>query len=191
MKHKKMIVWTIVFLVIIVNSLNVLASFGIDDTRLGTFKQDSNVTLFQTCANCSYVMFTRVVSPHGEVLLENEHATKQDTTFTYDFNQTTRMGEYKVYGVGDMDGVDEMFAYSFMVEQELDIMKSSYLAILTLLVFGIILLGYIINVNIVSMLGSLGLVMTSLSLFSINTAIALILLFSGLILALYFAIKQY
>lgn len=82
---------------------------------IGYYERDTCVSLIQTCANCTYVNFTAVYSPRGELLLNNANATKQGTMYNYSFCNTSILGEYIVNGVGDVNGVDTVFAYDFEV----------------------------------------------------------------------------
>lgn len=82
---------------------------------LGTFKQDSEIQLTQTCSSCSEINFTKVTYPDNTEALGNVQANKDGSVFTYPFNNTDQLGEYLVYGIGDVDGEDTVFAYSFKI----------------------------------------------------------------------------
>ena len=82
---------------------------------LGVFKQNQCVELTQTCASCSYINFTKVTYPDSTIALGNVEATKIGSVFNYSFCNTTQLGNYKVWGIGDVDGTDTVFAYDFDV----------------------------------------------------------------------------
>jgi len=84
-------------------------------SSLGTFKQGESIELKQTCADCSYINFTRVSYPNGTRALGNVQTTKEGSIFNYTFYNTTELGTYIVEGIGDVDGVDTVFAYNFEI----------------------------------------------------------------------------
>ena len=82
---------------------------------LGTYKQNECVDLKQTCSSCSFVNFTRVSYPDGTRTLENVEAEKDGYNFNYTFCNTSQLGTYIVEGVGDVDGIDTVFVYDFLI----------------------------------------------------------------------------
>jgi len=85
-------------------------------SSLGTFNQNECIELIQTCASCSYVNFTRVSYPDGTTALENIQADKDGNIFNSTFCRTDQLGKYIVYGVGDVDETDTVFAYDFEIK---------------------------------------------------------------------------
>jgi len=83
--------------------------------NLGTFKKGECVELTQTCADCSFVNFTQVMYPNSTTAERDISATKDGISFNASFCKTSETGTYKVYGVGDLDGEDTVFAYEFEV----------------------------------------------------------------------------
>jgi hypothetical protein len=61
---------------------------------LGTFKQNENVKLIQTCSICSYVTLDSIKYPDGTMSIYNINMTKNGSTFYYNFNLTSQLGEY-------------------------------------------------------------------------------------------------
>lgn len=89
------------------------AEFGING--LGTVSQNECINLIQTCANCTYLNFTSVIAPNTTRLLENAEAEKSGTEYNYTFCDTASAGEYIVNSIGDIDGVDTIKSYTFLV----------------------------------------------------------------------------
>jgi len=52
-------------------------------TSIGEFQLDvDNVTIYQTCNNCTYCNFTRVMGPNNQTIISNIEATRDDTYFS-------------------------------------------------------------------------------------------------------------
>lgn len=82
---------------------------------LGIFKQNDCIQLKQTCADCTFVNFTRVSYPDSTKALTNVAAEKDGSLFNYSFCNTTQLGSYNVEGIGDTGGVNTIFIYNFDV----------------------------------------------------------------------------
>ena len=65
-------------------------------TSIGTFRQDSTIQIYQTCNNCTYCNFTRVMNPSNQTILLNVIAVRDETYFYYtiDGGNSTVMGTY-------------------------------------------------------------------------------------------------
>jgi len=86
-----------------------------EQTSLGTFKQNDCVDLIQTCADCTYVNFTRITYPNSSSASVNLAGTKSGSVFNAEFCNTTQLGDYIVYGIGDVSTTDTVFAYDFTI----------------------------------------------------------------------------
>ncbi len=64
---------------------------------LGTFQENTEVDLIQTCNNCTYCNLTSIKYPNGTNAFTNVEMTKDNTYFNYTFNETytSTVGEYK------------------------------------------------------------------------------------------------
>ena len=82
---------------------------------LGTFKTNTNISLIQTCGNCTYCNITSVEFPNGTNSIGEKSMTKSGFKYTYSYPIEGVTGEYVVSGVCDVDGVDTVWAYSFDV----------------------------------------------------------------------------
>jgi hypothetical protein len=87
------------------------------ETELGTFKAGDDILLLQLCSNCTYNNITFVTAPNSSELISNVIMTKDETKFTYslDKNYTTESGIYIVNGIGDLNGVQTIWRYTFEV----------------------------------------------------------------------------
>ena len=83
--------------------------------ELGTFKTGEDITLMQTCASCTYNNITSVVAPDSTELIGEVAMVKSGTKYTYSLGSgnVTQIGTYKVHGVGDLNGVDDVWVYTF------------------------------------------------------------------------------
>ena len=61
---------------------------------LGTFKQNEEVSLTQTCNNCTYCNLTTIQYPNGSIDITNWEMTKDATFYNYSFNETSQLGTY-------------------------------------------------------------------------------------------------
>ncbi len=71
---------------------------------LGTFQQGKNVTLFQSCSNCSYINLTSINFPNGIIISPNVQMQKDQYSYTYNFSDTNQSGDYKYTVCGDKGG---------------------------------------------------------------------------------------
>ena len=113
MIKKNLICFAFVFLLIV-------PMLSATQGSLGTFRVGENITLRQTCADCSFVNITSVVLSNvdsTEVISGQLAMTKSGTEYTYDLtsNYTTKLGNYIVNGFGDPGGTDTIFVYDFDV----------------------------------------------------------------------------
>jgi len=132
MKINKFLVF---FLFIFIFSTFVFA----EQQGLGVYKQNECVRFIQICSNCTYVNFTSVVSPDSVELLDNELSTsKRGTLFNVSFCETAKLGQYIVSGVGDINGIDTVFAYDFEITPTGKTMSNNLLPIISAFVFLII-----------------------------------------------------
>jgi len=83
--------------------------------NLGIFEKGECIQLKQTCADCTYVNFSRTSYPDSTIALGEVTAEKVGTVFNYTFCNTTEIGTYIVEGQGDVDSTDTVFAYDFEV----------------------------------------------------------------------------
>lgn len=64
-------------------------------TSIGTFKQNANVEIYQTCNNCTYCNFTKVKYENGTAFLTNVSAIKEGTYYYYN----VLGGNHSTFGV--------------------------------------------------------------------------------------------
>lgn len=112
---------------------------------LGTFKQGDCVDLKQGCASCSYVNFTRVIYPNGTQALGNVQADKDGSIFNYTFCDASALGKYIVYGIGDVDSTDTVFAYTFDIlsqDKEFKLQDIIFIIFLIIIFFAVLFGSY-------------------------------------------------
>lgn len=86
---------------------------------LGTFKLGNDVNLIQTCSNCTFNNITSVLYPNSTQTIGEFEMTKKGTVynFTLSSGNVTELGNYIVNGFGDLDGVNTVWSYIFIVTQ--------------------------------------------------------------------------
>jgi hypothetical protein len=83
----------------------------------GVYKQGEPISLTQTCADCTYINITSITAPNGIQIVGQVEMTKEGSVFNYtlDSSLTGDLGTYRVNGIGDPLGTDEVWTYSFEV----------------------------------------------------------------------------
>lgn len=116
---------------------------------IGTFQVEEDVEIYQECFNCTYCNFTVLKAPSGTTLLSSMEATQTGTHWGYDVGEgnITEQGTYSYcYNCGNSEEglvgcID--FDVTYTGEENSGTQISIYL---TVLLFLIILLGYLISI---------------------------------------------
>lgn len=83
---------------------------------LGTFEQNTCVTISQTCATCSYVNISSVSNKDNDTIISNiPMAFFGNGEWRYELCDTQYLDRYDVRGVGDIDGIPDNFATYFYI----------------------------------------------------------------------------
>jgi len=104
--NKKLLLFALVSLILI-------GTISSAQTSLGTYKQGECLDLIQLCADCSYNNITSVIYPNTTRLIYDMPMTQRGSEFNYSFCNTNLTGEYIVNGIGDLGGVNTVWAYTF------------------------------------------------------------------------------
>lgn len=82
---------------------------------LGVFKMGANVSLIQTCSNCSFVNLTTIQYPDSSTEFIGRLMTKIGTDYNYTFTNTSQLGKYIVSTCGDVDTELTCVSYDFKI----------------------------------------------------------------------------
>lgn len=84
---------------------------------LGIFKNNQDVTLLQTCSNCSYNNISNVYYPNSTTIIEDVVMIKTGNSYHYVLsgNYLQNFGRYIVCGYGDPDGIKTVWCYDFFI----------------------------------------------------------------------------
>jgi hypothetical protein len=82
---------------------------------LGVFFTSDCVERTQNCANCTFVNITSVVYPNSSDAIGEVTMSKRNNVYNHTFCDTTQNGEYIVNGVGNPDGDNVVFGYTFTI----------------------------------------------------------------------------
>lgn len=82
---------------------------------LGIFKTDSCVNLRQVCQNCTYVNITSVIFPDSTIAVGQVIMDSDGIGYNFTFCNNSQNGEYIVNGIGDIDGINTLWAYNYFV----------------------------------------------------------------------------
>jgi len=128
--------------------LGILLTSIASATLLGTFKQNQNIPLIQTCSDCTYNKITYIQKPDGAILNFNVEMDKDGTFYnwTLDSNYTDQIGIYLINGIGDIGGTEDTWYYDFKVTpdgKEFTTQNSiSYLGFILIILFTFFLTMY-------------------------------------------------
>lgn len=135
---KKYIIWIFVF-------FSVLVIANASQTELGTYTQNECVTLIQLCGDCTFNNITSVIYPNATVEILDSAMTQRGVEFNYSFCTTNDTGKYLVNGVGDLGGVNTVWAYDFYVTENGREEPDGYVIVMFALFFVIIFSWLIIT----------------------------------------------
>ena len=123
---------------------------------LGAYKQNECINLIQTCSNCSYVNITSIISPNAEQILGNVEMTKDGTLYNRTFCSTSLIGNYVVNGVGDLDGLQQVWNYDFEITPSGYTGTLGFYIILLIALGGCVVLGFSISEGWFVVIGGMG-----------------------------------
>ena len=105
--------------IIIYLTLTILLCISVSSSLelLGTFKRGEPIELLQICATCTFVNITSVTSPNSSIIIEDKEMDKIGNKFNYTLNGQQSLGTYNVCGVGDLEGTNTAWCYTFEVTQ--------------------------------------------------------------------------
>lgn len=151
-------IFLLTFIILMFGIINVSAS----SESLGTFRQRECVTILQT-GNCTYANITSIVSPDSTKALGTEiEMTQNGMEFTYDFCNTSQIGEYTVVGFGDLDGTQTNFIYDFEITPTGFTDTYGFYLLILGIAIGILVLGFYIKDPPIVILGSFALTLIGL-----------------------------
>ncbi len=94
-----------------------LASVSAAQESLGVYEKDDCVNLIQLCGDCTYNNITSIILPNTTRLILDIEMTQRGSEFNYTFCLTNEIGIYLVNGLGDLAGVDTVWAYEIEVTE--------------------------------------------------------------------------
>lgn len=84
---------------------------------LGSFDQYSCVNIKQICANCTYVNITSITSPiNNSQVLGQVEMTQDGTEYSYEFCDTSALGQYIVNWKANPDGITTIGNFDFQID---------------------------------------------------------------------------
>jgi len=104
-------------LLILIAILLILPVMAVQEESLGDFKRNNTIILSQVCDTCTYVNIDSIFYPNGTVINIDEAMIKTAQTFTYEFNDTNKLGQYSYYVCGDKDGNLKCERISFTISR--------------------------------------------------------------------------
>ncbi|GBE19352.1 hypothetical protein BMS3Abin17_00075 [archaeon BMS3Abin17] len=141
---------------------------------IGTFPQDADVEIYNTCNNCTYCNYTRIKGVNNQTLLSNVQATQDGTYFYYNLGEgnTTTLGDYTYcYDCGNA-AESETGCNTFKITPSGKSGTENLVTIifLVLMIYGITFIGFFYGRNIpITILG--GMAMMFLGIYLINSGV--------------------
>lgn len=120
---------------ILISLSSVLAS----QESLGIYAREECVDLIQLCGDCTYNNITSIILPNATRLILDVGMTQRGSEFNYTFCLTNETGTYLINGIGDLVGVDTVWAYEIEVTEEGNERPGSTVIVLFSILFLIIL----------------------------------------------------
>lgn len=120
-----------------------------DIPSIGEFPQDKNITIYQTCNNCTSINFTRLMNPHNQTLTTTLEATKDGTYYSTLIlsGNLSQTGTYTYCYVAGNQAESETGCLTFEITFGGDLMTEPmasvyWISIIFLMfIFGLVLLG--------------------------------------------------
>jgi hypothetical protein len=128
-----------------------------EQSNLGTVKMNSCIDLYQTCDDCSYVNLTSVKYPNGTIETMNLNMIKNGQDFSYNFCNTSKIGDYTYTVAGDKGGTYSTEVIGFSVSPSGFVGTLGFYILILVLSAGVIVLGFSKDDAPLVILGSLGL----------------------------------
>jgi hypothetical protein len=155
MKNKNILL-TLIGMILIIGIGLISAEVTPINSILGTYKIGECVTLYNTCADCTYMNFTSLLYPNGTLLLTNQNMTQSGEDYYFDHICLDQLGEYKYNTCGDLEGVvscEPIYIYTTPTGgQESNLTTFVVMIILSV---GLLLLAFIFKNNIFAFLSGL------------------------------------
>ena len=105
--NKKSFLWMFVLLCFVFNSYA--------DSGSVIYEQGENISLYQICDSCTFVNLESVILPSGEIVYLNSSMVKTGFSYTYNWSNTSELGEYFYFVCGDKSDVLTCETLSFFV----------------------------------------------------------------------------
>lgn len=163
---------TLLSLLIFLVLLNSISAFGFnnlvgDTDNIGIFKQ-GDVSIIQTCDNCTYVNITSIYFPQESrfILKEETIMNQSGTLFNYTQAWVNQTGTYVVTGHGDENGDDTSWVLTFQVGTDISI---GVFIIILVIAFAIAMIGIYIKNEYFAGFG--GMALGILGIFTFNNGI--------------------
>lgn len=125
---------------------------GASQDSLGTYKQGENITLLQICGTCTYSNITSIVLPNSTHIIIDAEMTRRGSEYTYSFDDTELLGTYLINGVGDLDGINDAWAYELYITttgaEKINDGESMVLLITTLTILSLSLFFFVLGMKL-------------------------------------------
>lgn len=137
--------------------------------NFGTFKQNTNVRLTQTCSNATWINISSVTVPDSKVGVSNVSMIYSNNgEYYYNYNVTQQIGTYNVNGISD--GCQNDFSYNFEVSPSGFVNTLGFYLTILIAIALVIILGFKMEDAWFIVVG--GMMLMIFGIYSINSGVA-------------------
>lgn len=159
----KNVLFTLMFIFLI-------AGVSAEVENFGNFKQNTCISIPQTCSNCTVVTLNKIQLPNGQQTIINEAMTKTGNVYNYTYCGNSLIGKYLVTTCGDVDGFSTCVDYTYEVSPNGQEGSLGFFIVIVLVLAGLVLLGFSVGDGWFVVFGGMGLV--AFGLYSVTNGIA-------------------
>ena len=101
-----------VLILLIISIFFILPMISSTETQMGVYQKGDCIELIQLCGDCTYNNITSIQYPNETKVILDVEMTKRGTEFNYTYCFPELNGRFNINGVGDLGGVDTVWAYT-------------------------------------------------------------------------------
>ncbi len=131
----------LIFLVVLFSLVTTLAA----ESSLGVFPTGQDINVIQLCATCTSNNITSITYPNSTEAVGFVQMTRNGSQYNYTLSNTivSVVGNYKVNGIGDINGENEIWVTSFEITKTGTQLNTGKAIIYVLLAAGVLLLFFL------------------------------------------------
>lgn len=137
---KKQLIYFGIIMLFFISIVSAVNPCGNDNSFLGTFKQNNQISLTQICDSCTYVNISTISYPDSVQVVVNAVMTKSGVNYNYTLVNTSLIGCYSYSVYGDKSGVLSTENINFAITSDGQALGKGTTTFLIFLALAIVLL---------------------------------------------------